>query len=375
MGDYKKIHISIGSNIGDKLKNLQKAIDLIHLRIAIIESISSVYKTGSVGFSGDDFLNICVSLYSNDLPSDIMQNILDIEKDIGRVRNKTNKIESRVIDIDIILVEEMVLDTSLLKIPHPKMNTRKFVLSPLMEIDPKINHPTTKESILEMLGNCKNDSLVEKTTLKILNPKDKIKIDQYRYIAIEGNIGAGKTSLAKKMAVDFNSKLILERFADNPFLPKFYKDPERYAFTLEMSFLSERYQQISEDLSQLNLFNDVIISDYDIHKSLIFSKVNLNVDEFTLYRKLFYDMYNQIHKPDLFVFLNQEIPRLQSNISTRGRDYENTITNEYLSKINSGYFEFFKSRPDINFKIIDITNLDFVENRLDYLSVLDEITN
>lgn len=375
MSDYKKIHISIGSNIGDKLKHLQKAIDLIHLRIAIIESISSVYKTGSVGFSGDDFLNICVSLYSNDLPSDIMQNILDIEKDIGRVRNKTNKIESRVIDIDIILVEEMVLDTSLLKIPHPKMNTRKFVLSPLTEIDPKINHPTTKESILEMLGNCKNDSLVEKTTLKILNPKDKIKIDQYRYIAIEGNIGAGKTSLAKKMAVDFNSKLILERFADNPFLPKFYQDPERYAFTLEMSFLSERYQQISEDLSQLNLFNDVIISDYDIHKSLIFSKVNLNVDEFTLYRKLFYDMYNQIHKPDLFVFLNQEIPRLQSNISTRGRDYENTITNEYLSKINSGYFEFFKSRPDINFKIIDITNLDFVENRLDYLSVLDEITN
>ena len=159
MSDYKKIHISIGSNIGDKLKHLQKAIDLIHLRIAIIESISSVYKTVSVGFSGDDFLNICVSLYSNDLPSDIMQNILDIEKDIGRVRNKTNKIESRVIDIDVILVEEMVLDTSLLKIPHPKMNTRKFVLSPLTEIDPKINHPTTKESILEMLGNCKNDFL------------------------------------------------------------------------------------------------------------------------------------------------------------------------------------------------------------------------
>ena len=161
MGNYKKIHISIGSNIGDKLKNLQKAIDLIHLRIAIIESISSVYKTESVGFSGDDFLNICISLYSNDLPSDIMQNILDIEKDIGRVRNKTNKRESRVIDIDIILIEEMVLDTSLLKIPHPKMNKRKFVLSPLMEIDPKINHPITKESISDMLGNCNNDSLVE----------------------------------------------------------------------------------------------------------------------------------------------------------------------------------------------------------------------
>ena len=141
-----------------------------------------------------------------------------------------------------------------------------------------------------------------------------------------------------------------------------------------MSFLSERYQQISEDLSQLNMFNELIVSDYDIHKSLIFSKVNLNEDEFSLYRKLFYDMYKQTLKPDLFVFLNQEIPRLQKNINRRGRDYENEITDEYLLKINSGYFEFFKSRPDINFKIIDISALDFVENRLDYLSIIDSIS-
>ena len=375
MDDYKKIHISIGSNIGDKLKNLEKAIELIHLKIAVVESISSIYKTEAIGFKGEDFLNICISIFSNEIPSHIIQNLLDIEKILGRVRNKKNKPESRIIDIDIVFIEDIVINSSLLQVPHPKMQNRKFVLKPLLEIDPKINHPITKESISGMLRNCKDTSQVEKTNLKVFNPKNNLKISKYKYIAIEGNIGAGKTSLAKKIAVDFNSKLIIERFADNPFLPKFYKDPERYAFTLEMSFLSERYQQISEDLSQLNIFNELIISDYDIHKSLIFSKVNLNVDEFSLYRKLFYDMYKKILKPDLFVFLNQNIPRLQKNISRRGRDYEDRISNEYLSKINSGYFEFFRSRPDLNIKIIDITNLNFLENRLDYLSILDEITS
>ena len=373
MNQYRKIHISIGSNLGDKLKNIEKAIELIHLRIAVIQSISSIYKTEAVGFKGDDFLNVCISIFSNDLPTDIMQTLLDIESDLGRLRNNKNKIESRTIDIDILLVEDLILNTALLQVPHPKMHERKFVLTPLLEIDPKINHPIRKESISDMLRSS-NNSKVKKTKHQISNPKDKIKINQYKYIAIEGNIGAGKTSLAKKIAIDFNSKLILERFADNPFLPKFYKDPERYAFTLEMSFLSERYQQISEDLSQLNMFNELIVSDYDIHKSLIFSKVNLNEDEFSLYRKLFYDMYKQTLKPDLFVFLNQEIPRLKKNINRRGRDYENEITDEYLLKINSGYFEFFKSRPDINFKIIDISDLDFVENRLDYLSIIDSIS-
>ena len=373
MNQYRKIHISIGSNLGDKLKNIEKAIELIHLRIAVIQSISSIYKTEAVGFKGDDFLNVCISIFSNDLPTDIMQTLLDIESDLGRLRNNKNKIESRTIDIDILLVEDLILNTALLQVPHPKMHERKFVLTPLLEIDPKINHPIRKESISDMLRSS-NNSKVKKTKHQISNPKDKIKINQYKYIAIEGNIGAGKTSLAKKIAIDFNSKLILERFADNPFLPKFYKDPERYAFTLEMSFLSERYQQISEDLSQLNMFNELIVSDYDIHKSLIFSKVNLNEDEFSLYRKLFYDMYKQTLKPDLFIFLNQEIPRLQKNINRRGRDYENEITDEYLLKINSGYFEFFKSRPDLNFKIIDISTLDFVENRLDYLSIIDSIS-
>ena len=192
-------------------------------------------------------------------------------------------------------------------------------------------------------------------------------------IYIEGNIGAGKTSLTHMMAEDFNAKSIFERFADNPFLPKFYEDAERYAFTLEMSFLADRYQQISDDLAQLDLFKDFIIADYDVFKSLIFSKITLHKDEFLLYRKLFFQVYKDFKRPDLYVYLNQDIEKLQQNIKKRGRKYEKNLTLEYLDKIHTGYLEFIKNNPQSKVKIIDISARDFVDNRHDYLWLLEKI--
>ena len=156
-------------------------------------------------------------------------------------------------------------------------------------------------------------------------------------------------------------------------MPKFYEDTQRYAFPLEMSFLADRYQQISDDLSQLDLFKDFIVSDYDVFKSLIFSKITLQEDEFMLYRKLFYLMYKDLRKPDLYVYLYQNTERLQENIKKRGRDYEQDIADEYLEKINAGYLEFLKTQTDFNVKIIDVSNRDFIENRNDYLWVLGVI--
>ena len=140
-----------------------------------------------------------------------------------------------------------------------------------------------------------------------------------------------------------------------------------------MSFLAERYQQITDDLSQLNIFNDSIVSDYDIFKSLIFSKITLSEDEFSLYRKLFFSMYKDILKPDLYIYLNQNIDRLKENIKKRGRDYEQDIDKTYLKNINSGYLDFHKTQIDLNIKIIDINDMDFVNNRIDYLSILSSI--
>lgn len=372
MKSFNKYHISIGSNIGDRLQNLQDAIDLIHLEISIVTSISPIYQTKAVGFEGDDFYNICISFFSNDDPNNLLQTLLNIETKLGRTRSDKNVYESRIIDLDIILIEDQVINNNLLTVPHPSMHLREFVLAPLNDIDPNINHPILNKNSNELLKSCK-DNNIKKLSKVLSNPKDQFNISKFKYIAIEGNIGAGKTSLAKKISIDFNSKLILERFADNPFLPKFYEEPDRYAFTLEMSFLAERYQQITDDLSQLNIFSDSIVSDYDIFKSLIFSKITLSEDEFALYRKLFFSMYKDILKPDLYIYLNQNIDRLKENIKKRGRDYEQNIDSKYLKNINSGYLDFHKTQTDLNIKIIDINDMDFVNNRIDYLSILKSI--
>ncbi len=366
-------YISLGSNKGDRFKNLQDAIDIIHLKIGRVDSISRVYNSPAFGFESADFLNTCIRLETQLQAKDVLKALLAIEKNLGRVRTKNAGYEARIIDLDIIFYDEDMIATKMLQVPHPEMSRRKFVLQPLHDIASKVTHPELKQDITELLQNCEDTSSVEPINIWLKNPSKKHSFSKYNYIAIEGNIGAGKTSLAHKIAHDFNAKLILERFADNPFLPKFYKDPQRFAFTLEMSFLADRYQQISDDLSQLDLFKDFMVSDYDVFKSLIFSKITLLEDEFKLYRKLFYLMYKDIAKPDLYVYLYQNTQHLQENIKKRGRDYEQNIADDYLEKINAGYLEFLKSQQDFNVKIIDISDKDFLANREDYLSILDAI--
>jgi len=370
---YKKYHVSIGSNIGDRLENIQSSLDLIHSRIASLTGISCIYESESIGFDGDDFYNICASFFSNISPHLVMQQLLEIEKTLGRNRSDETKYISRIIDIDILLIEDLVIDSEELKVPHPEMCNRRFVMEPLIEIDPNLIHPVSKVSLKEIHEVFDQNQKIQKKDLVLNNPGNLLSIRNYNYIAIEGNIGSGKTSLSKQISADFNTKLMLERYIDNPFLAKFYENPRDFAFKLEMSFLADRYQQTNEDLSQLNFFNKNIISDYDIHKSLIFSKINLNSDEFNLYRKLFYSLYKSIVKPDLIIFLNQTIENLKGNIKKRGRDYESSISDEYLISINKSYSEFFKSRPDLNVKFIDVSEIDFVKNRLDYLSIINQI--
>ena len=370
---YKKYHVSIGSNIGDRLENIQSSLDLIHFRIASLTGISCIYESESIGFDGDDFYNICASFFSNISPHLVMQQLLEIEKTLGRNRSDETKYISRIIDIDILLIEDLVIDSEELKVPHPEMCNRRFVMEPLIEIDPNLIHPVSKVSLKEIHEAFDQNQKIQKKDLVLNNPGNLLSIRNYNYIAIEGNIGSGKTSLSKQISADFNTKLMLERYIDNPFLAKFYENPRDFAFKLEMSFLADRYQQTNEDLSQLNFFNKNIISDYDIHKSLIFSKINLNSDEFNLYRKLFYSLYKSIVKPDLIIFLNQTIENLKGNIKKRGRDYEASISDEYLISINKSYSEFFKSRPDLNVKFIDVSEIDFVKNRLDYLSIINQI--
>ncbi|WP_299551771.1 2-amino-4-hydroxy-6-hydroxymethyldihydropteridine diphosphokinase [Seonamhaeicola sp.] len=366
-------YIALGSNKGDKLKNLQLAVDAIHAEVGNVKLISKVYKSPAFGFESDDFLNACLVLDSYLKPQNVLEVLLKIEKSLGRTRKTGKGYEARTIDLDIIFAGDAVIDIKTLQVPHPEMAKRRFVLQPLYDIASKVKHPKLNKEVSVLLEACEDDSVLEPIKIWLKNPRKAYDFSRFNYIAIEGNIGAGKTSLATMISQDFNAKLILERFADNPFLPKFYKDAARYAFPLEMSFLADRYQQISDDLSQLDLFKDFIVSDYDVFKSLIFSKITLQEDEFTLYRKLFYLMYKDIAKPELYVYLYQNTKRLQENIKKRGRDYEQDIEDDYLEKINEGYLEFLKTQKDFNVKIIDISDRDFVKNRADYLWILSTI--
>lgn len=195
----------------------------------------------------------------------------------------------------------------------------------------------------------------------------------YNFIAIEGNIGAGKTTLAKKLSVDFNSRLILEQFAENPFLPKFYDNPEKHAFPLELSFLAERYQQLKNELGKQDIFKPTIVSDYYFLKSLIFAKANLIEDEYGLYSKLFHIINDSLPKPDLFVYLYHDVERLQQNIKKRGRNYEQSIPDEYLIKIQNTYFDFIKQLNDLRILVIDVNNIDFANDNEHYNHMMEII--
>jgi deoxyadenosine/deoxycytidine kinase len=195
---------------------------------------------------------------------------------------------------------------------------------------------------------------------------------RYNFIAIEGNIGAGKTSLATRIANEYNAKLILEQFEDNSFLPKFYKEPDKYAFPLEMSFLASRFQQLKDQLGPRDLFKTFTISDYFIIKSLIFARKTLEQDEYALYTRFFNIVFQQLPRPDLLVYLHLDTPHLQKNIRERGRSYEQEIQDEYLDKIRDGYFEFIRQQTDMRIIVLDTNNIDFVRNETHY-QMMEEI--
>ena len=364
-------YLSLGSNQGDKLKTLQKAIHDIAENIGAIQKISSVYKTSSWGYEGEDFYNICISVSTYLQPEKLLKKLLGIENKYGRERKKTNGYSDRKIDIDILLFDNEIIFSKEVTIPHPRMLERKFVLVPLVEIAKNTLHPIEKKQLVSCLNNCSDASLIEKISAKLIRPIPLT--EKYNYIAIEGNIGTGKTSLAKLMSDEFNAKVVLERFADNAFLPKFYNDKERFAFPLEMSFLADRYQQLIDDLAQFDLFKNLIVSDYYIFKSLIFAQVTLQKEEYTLYRKIFDIMYREISKPDLYIYLYQNTNRLLDNIKKRGRDYEQNIEAGYLQKIHDGYSGFIKTEQHLNTLIIDVSELDFVNNYEDYKQILSII--
>ncbi len=184
---------------------------------------------------------------------------------------------------------------------------------------------------------------------------------KYNFITIEGNIGAGKTTLAHLLSKHYNARLILEQFADNPFLPKFYESPQQYAFPLELFFMAERFKQLKELIQQKDLFQNVTISDYLFTKCLLFAKINLPEDEFRLYQRLFEIIHQQVVQPDIVIYLHAPVQKLQENIRRRNRIYEQKIPDDYLFSIQETYTSYIKQH-NIKALFVDASNSDFLGN-------------
>lgn len=194
----------------------------------------------------------------------------------------------------------------------------------------------------------------------------------YHFITIEGNIGAGKTTLAHLLSRHYNARLVLEQFADNPFLPKFYESPSQYAFPLELFFMAERYKQLKELVHTKDLFQQITISDYLFTKCLLFAKVNLPEEEFRLYQKLFEIIHQQIIQPDLLIYLHAPVNKLQVNIRKRKREYEQSISDEYLFNIQETYTNYIKQH-NIKTLFIDASNADFLNNEKQLKVIIDAL--
>ena len=363
----------MGSNMGNRFDHLQMAVNTLFERVGSIRRISAVYQTPSLGFKGADFFNCVLQLSTTLPPGKLLKRILSIEEEMGRVRDSSEGYESRPIDLDILFYGSRQIDQKQLKVPHPHLENRRFVLEPLSDLAPDLVHPSLGLSVKELLDRTVDKSPVTKIPKWLKNPQDRFNLNNCRYIAIEGNIGAGKTSLASMIAADFNAKLVLERFMENPFLPKFYNDPQRFSFPLEMSFLADRYQQLLDGITQHDLFNDFVVADYDFYKSMIFAGITLAEEEFALYQKLFKLMQRELPRPDRYIYLYQDTERLLENIKKRGRSFERSIDQQYLQKIDKGYRDFIKSQKLGNIRLIDITEIDFVREREDYLRLVRQI--
>ena len=191
-----------------------------------------------------------------------------------------------------------------------------------------------------------------------------------KLLVIEGNIGAGKTTLSTALATHFNARLILEEFTDNPFLPGFYENPSRYAFPVELFFMTERHKQLQNMLTQQNLFQENIIADYFFEKTLLFASHNLEGAEFRLFNQMFKILSGSFPKPDFMIYLHRPVEELVKNIMKRGREMERNISEEYLRKVQQSYFSYFKLEPEFPILVLDVGEMDLVDNENNFKQIL-----
>jgi deoxyguanosine kinase len=356
--------LSLGSNLGNRLELLQQALTLLERHSIQIKSLSSLYETPAWGFESSPFYNACALIETELSPKEVLAVFLKIEKQMGRFRTETKGYRARQIDLDLIFYSDLILDSSYLTLPHPRLHLRNFVLVPLNEIAPLWIHPKLGKTSTELLNQSPDQDQIKKLKYSLWSPPV---FDAFSYIAIEGNIGIGKSTLAQKMASVYQVPYLQETFTNNPYLEKFYTDPKTYALPLEQFFLEDRFRQAEVFWKQNK---GKVIADYSLEKSLIFAQLNLNEKDFYAFQTRFKTCYQQLRKPDLVVYLHTDLPQLQQQIKKRGRHFEQQIQKEYLEQIEMGYQNYFQL--DLPYPVLRIgtSHLDFEHNESDFQSLL-----
>lgn len=355
------VYISLGSNMGDRNAYLQLAVGLIAYRVGEIKQISPIYETPSWGFQSDDFLNCCLEIETRLPPKELLNALLEIEAFLGRKRKTSRTYLPRTIDLDILYYGDRVMASNQLTLPHPKIEMRKFILAPLGDIAPHFRPPIGRRTVGELLKNCSDT-----TALKVIDTTLS-RTSIANFIAIEGNIGTGKTALAHRLAKAFGGELLLENFYDNPYLEKFYQNPDKYALAVETAFLEERLSHYTSFFSSKHKLP--VIADYCLEKSLLFAQQNLNGKTLATYEEKYSQTTTGLPQPEVVIYLDQKIENAYDQIQKRGRSFEKNIDLNYLRKIDAGYHKWLKTKP-LPVCQLNVKSLDFVANETDFFQVL-----
>ncbi|MFM1808304.1 MAG: hypothetical protein RLZZ242_1029 [Bacteroidota bacterium] len=362
----KRYYLGLGSNENDRFTQIQHAIFQLKNENLQVLACSTVYENAAQGFSGNLFYNACIAIETSLDAEALLNRCLSIEQSHGRDRQSGLKgYQNRPLDIDLLIGPEMI-ETPILRLPHPRMNSRRFVLEPMIEVATALKDQEQLKKLKLWLEQCEDQSTLTPVQPSLLCTAEAL-WQSSKTVVIEGCIGVGKTTLCHLLAKRYNLELHLERFESNPYLSKFYQEPEAYALPTELHFLADRHEALSELADRKG-----IVADYHISKSKLFAELNLKEDDLKLFNRFYSWSEKLTEAPSLYVLLDAPVELIENRIAQRARPYEGSIESSYLERIRAAYLQRHSSVS--SHFLVDTAALDYVHQSADFDILCTQLT-